>query len=298
MKKTINYLFASAAVVALVALGSCSDDDKLPAIDGYNNSDEVASDNLVANWTFDGVNTEDISGATPLAGAAGTFGTVGFEAGRIGQALKLTKGALVYPTIAGLNTADALGNFTVSIWVKAKNNKKTATPSATALFALLYSEDDDIWGNINMLAETAAHLPSSDTLLLKPLLKTLLSGGGTSLQDNISAVNGDKGKHFLGAQDWAHFVARWNGSTHQFEIFANGQNVGAYSDRGDTPALKMRIPAQAVFGSLAYNDIGFENAPDRGIPLATASIDDVRIFNTNLTDAEITALFNLGSAGR
>jgi hypothetical protein len=32
--------------------------------------------------------------------------------------------------------------------------------------------------------------------------------------------------------------------------------------------------------------------------MATASIDDVRVFNTILTDAEVMALFNLGTAGR
>lgn len=300
MKKTIKYFLTGsvALIMGVVVIVSCEDDKPLPKIDGYNNSDEVAAENLVANWKFDGNNKEDISGTTPLAGAAGTFGTVGFETGQIGQALKLTQGVLVYPAITAINTADALGNFTVSMWVNVTNNKKTTSAGATALFALLYSTDTDIWGNINMLAETGAHLPSSDTLLLKPLLKTLVAGGGTSLQDNISVVNGSVGSDFMGAKRWAHFVARWNGTSHQFEIFADGANVGAYNDRGTTPPLSMRVPTQAVFGSLAYNDIGFATAPARGIPRATASIDDVRVFNTALTNAEITALFNLGTAGR
>ncbi|MEO7991802.1 MAG: LamG-like jellyroll fold domain-containing protein [Chryseolinea sp.] len=295
MKKTINYLLAGGVALSLLALASCGDDDKsLPPIDGYNNSDEVGATNLKAHWTFDDTNDEGLSSTAP----SHTYGTVGFTDGQIGKALKLTGGALVYPSIANIGEANSLSNFTVSLWVNVTNNKKTASESATALFAILYANDDDIWGNISMLAETGAHLPSSDTLLLKPLLKTLVDGGGTSLQDNISVVNGDKGKDFLGAKTWSHFVARWNGTSHQFEIFGDGVNVGAYSDRGTTPQLSMRTPAQAVFGSLTYNDIGFAGAPDRGIPLANASIDDVRVFNTALTDAEIKALFNLGTAGR
>src|SRR5687767_6493359 len=96
MKKTINYFFAG-VIAASMALASCDDDDdnSLPPIDGYNNSDEVASSNLVANWTFDDTNIERISNTAP----ANTYGSVGFTDGQIGRALQLTEGALVYPSI-------------------------------------------------------------------------------------------------------------------------------------------------------------------------------------------------------
>src|SRR5688572_5466878 len=127
MKKTIKYLLMGSVALSMsvVVMVSCDDDEKLPPIDGYNNSDEVGEANLVANWTFDGTYEEDLSEAMPLAGAAGTFGTVGFEEGQIGQALKLTAGALRYPNIDELNEVDGLANFTVSMWVKIKNNKGT-----------------------------------------------------------------------------------------------------------------------------------------------------------------------------
>jgi len=92
----------------------------------------------------------------------------------------------------------------------------------------------------------------------------------------------------------------WNATTHQFKLYGDAAAVGAYDDRGTTGNEVMAVPVQAVFGSLASNDIGFESAPDQQSwnPWATASIDDVRVFNSVLSDAEITALFNLGSAGR
>ncbi len=292
MKKTANYFLSSVAAAALMTFAGCSSDTPaLPKIDGFNNSNEVATTNLKAHWTFDDTNNERLSSTPP----SNTYGTVGFTTGKIGKALQLTSGALVFPSIANIGSANSLGNFTVSLWVKASNNKSTASAGATAIFALLYADDTDIWGNINMLAETGAHLSTSDTLLLKPLLN---NAGNGNLQDNISVVNGSVGKHFLGAKDWAHYVARWNGTTHQFEIFANGVNVGAYNDRGTTPALIMRTPVKAVFGSLSYKDIGFASAPTRGIPLAKASIDDVRVYNTPLADKDITALYKLGLAGR
>ena len=103
----------------------------------------------------------------------------------------------------------------------------------------------------------------------------------------------------MGANRWAHYVMTWDATTHKFEIYGDAVAVGGYTDRGTTPVMKMRVPALAVFGSMASSDLGFASAtrPDWA-PLATASIDDTRVYNTVLSQAEITALFNLGKAGR
>jgi hypothetical protein len=296
MKNTMKYLATGLVAAAVLTLGSCDDDEKLPQIDGYNNSNEVAVDNLVAHWTFDNTNNERLSSTAP----ASSFGTVGFTDGQIGNALQLSKGALVYPAITNINSANALNNFTVSLWVYSSGNKRTASEGFTSYFGLIPSGATDIWGDIMATAETSRHLPSSDTLELKNLLNTHPVGGGNSLQDNVALKNGDKGKYFMGANRWAHYVMRWDGTTHQFHIFADAEDVGGYTDRGTTGALIMSVPVQAVFGSLASKDIGFTGAPNQQSwnPWATASIDDVRVYNTALSNAEITALFNLGTAGR
>jgi len=300
------YFKVGAAALALViVVGACSKDDKLPAIDGYNNSDEVAATSLVAHWTFDTNNNEVISGTAPTK----TYGTVGSTTGQIGQALQLTKGAMVFPAIDKINSANALNNFTVSLWVNVTGNKKTANEGFTSFFGLIPTGATDIWGDVMAMAETARHLSSSDTLELKNLLNTHPVGAQNSLQDNIAVHNNDAagsnanaqtGSYFMGAKKWSHYVARWNASTHKFDIIANGTQVGGYSDRGTTSIEVMSVPVQAVFGSLASKDIGFAGAPAQQTwnPWATASIDDVRVYNTALSDAEVTALFNLGTAGR
>ena len=298
MKKTIDYVVMSAMVMAMLVYGGCSKKkDVLPQIDGFNNSNEVGATNLVAHWTFDDNNNEVISSTAP----SNTYGTVGTETGQIGKALKLTKGALVYPPITKINTADALSSFTVSMWVNVKDTK-AAGGAFTAFFQLIPTTVSDIWGNIGGLAETGRHLASSDTLELKNYLNTTLPDLSQSGQDNLAQLNtGDgTGKWFLGANKWSHYVMTWDPITHKFEVYANGVASGAYTVRGTTPALKMRVPCQAVFGSLAATDIGFANAGTRAdwYPMATASIDDLRIFNTVLAEKDITALFNLGTAGR
>jgi hypothetical protein len=296
MKNTMKYFLSAAFMASMLVIGSCDDDDALPPIDGYNSSDEVASTNLLAHWTFDDTNAERLSGTAP----SNTYGTVGFTTGQIGSALKLTKGVLVYPPITAINSANALNNFTVSLWVNVKGNKGTADAGFTSFFSLAPSGVTDVWGDIHAAAETSHHLPGSDSLKLKNLLNTHPVGGGNSLQDNVATTNGDKGKVFKGAGRWAHYVMTWNATTHQFKLYGDATSVGGYDDRGTTGVLIMAVPVKAIFGSLPSADIGFAGAgAQQGWnPWANASIDDVRVFNTVLTDAEITALFNLGTAGR
>jgi hypothetical protein len=296
MKKTIKYFASGIIAASLLTMAACSKDEELPKIDGYNNSNEVAATNLKAHWTFDDTNNESISSTAPSA----TFGTVGFTTGQIGKALQLSKGVLVYPPIAEINSANALNNFSVSLWVNMAGNKKTASEGFTAMFGLIPSGVTDIWGDIMACAETGRHLPASDTLELKNLLNTHPVGGGNSLQDNIAVKSDNGGTYFMGAKRWAHYVMTWDATTHKFKLYGDAVSKGGYDDRGTTAEMIMAVPVKAVFGSLASSDIGFAGAPAQQSwnPWATASIDDVRIFNTVLTEAEITALFNLGTAGR
>ncbi|MBK5280190.1 MAG: hypothetical protein JJE09_15130 [Bacteroidia bacterium] len=306
MKKTMKYLFVCAVGIAATGLTfvSCKEEEKLPTIDGFNNSNEVGATNLVAHWTFDDTNNEEISSAAPTK----TLGTVGFTTGKIGKALQLTKGALVYPAIDKINTANALGNFTVSLWVNIRGQKGVAGGGYTSLFGIIPTSTD-FWGNIQATVETGRHLPASDTLELKNYLSTMMSDGSQRGEDNLAVFNADAagtnpnaqtGAWFKGGKDWVHYAMTWEGSTGMFYIYANGVSVGGYTNRGTSAGeLKMRVPALAVFGSMASSDLGFANAtrPDWA-PMATASIDDVRVFNTVLPQKDVTALFNLGTAGR
>ncbi|HEY0743228.1 MAG TPA: hypothetical protein VGD40_17290, partial [Chryseosolibacter sp.] len=162
MKKTIYSMFAGALALTAITFSSCDDEESLPPIDGYNNSNEVAKDNLVAHWTFDDTNNERLSSTAPSQ----TVGGVGFTDGQIGKALQLTKGAVVYPEIAALNTVDALPNYTISLWVNVTNTKRVPGGGYTSFFGII-PKSTDFWGNIQATAETGRHLPSSDTLELK-----------------------------------------------------------------------------------------------------------------------------------
>lgn len=296
MKKSIYSLLTGVLAVAVISMTSCGEDDTLPPIDGYNNSNEVANANLVAHWDFETNNNERISGTAP----ANTFGGISSTDGQIGKGLALAEGAIVYPPIAAINTTDALNNYTVSMWINIDNNGS----AFSTLFGIFPTANTDFWGNLSLSVETGwfPERAEGDTLVLKTNYLSLNSDGSLNGQDNRPDPRGNPPVGvFKESGRWAHFVVRFNASTHMLEIFGNGTSIGAYSDRGaNTTELKMRVPAQAVIGSLATEEIGFSQAPQRPgwQVLATALVDDIRVYNTPLSQAEITALYNLGVAGR
>lgn len=291
----------AALVTGATLVSSCKKDDTatLPAIGGYNSSNDIATSNLLANWTFDGTQNERISSTAPTK----TYGTVNYVssiAAGSGQALNLTAGALVYPPIASLNTAGALGSYTMSMWVNVKNNQKTFT----SFFGLFPTTKKDAFGNLSAGAETGWFAPSAtaDTLVLKANYSSLLADGNYNGQDNRPDPRGKPPVGvFKGAGVWSHFVIRFDPNTHLLEVFGNGTSIGAYSNRGvNTVALNMMTPCQAVIGSLAGSEIGFTSAGP--LPsyttLGTFAIDNIRLYNKPLTDADITALYQLELAGR
>ncbi|MEZ0608142.1 hypothetical protein ACAW74_06490 [Fibrella sp. WM1] len=301
MNTTTQRTWAIAALLAGATLvSSCKKEETatLPAIGGYNASNDIAPSNLLANWTFEGSPNERISGTAP----ANTYGSVNYVTGASGsgQALNLTTGAVVYPAIAKLNTADALASYTISLWVNVKNNKQFFT----SFFGLFPTASKEAFGNLSAGAETAWFAPNAaaDTLVLKANYKSLMADGNFNGQDNRPDPRASTPVGvFKGAGVWSHFVIRFDPNTHLLEIFGNGKSIGAYNNRGvNTVALNMLVPCQAVIGSLASSDIGFTQAGP--LPAYTTkgtfAIDNIRVYNTPLKDADISALYQLEAVGR
>ena len=84
---------------SMVTFISCDDDDdSLPKIDGYNNSDEVAADYLVAKWALDGNAKESISGE------AGEESNVTYVDGKVGEAASFDEGYIYTEEVPNMAT--------------------------------------------------------------------------------------------------------------------------------------------------------------------------------------------------
>ena len=305
-KWTRNGLIAAALIFSINSCKDKKSDVKLEPIGGYDNSNDVAAANLKAHWTFDGNLNEAISstGATTSLRAS-------FVPGVKGQSVKLDSGYILYPMIAALNATN-LGSITVSTWIYTENQGDGTLP--TGVFALtLGSTLQTDWnsGPINMYLENGRPKTYNDTLVLHAAIATYGSGsrlGGDNINDY-----GNRGVDFLtvlGANKWVNYVARYDASTSDFDLFANGVLVSNNNFRHKfsgaapgTPFGNLVLPTgsqtQVLIGGWPNATTGFSLSPVQGFQgLYRGEIDETRFYNKALTDAEIKALYQLELAGR
>lgn len=284
--KTLSFIFA-ALLGATMFLGitSCGEDE-LPPIDGYNNSDEVASTNLVAHWGFEGDGKETKSGAAPSSSINATYVDGIYEGGK---AVKFAAGYLAYNEIAALNS---LPNMTVSVWANFDNNGSHPTP----FFSMTRANE---WaGNINLMAETGWKQAGRDTLIVKGLVVTN-KDGNPSWQDSRNEPSKGGVQVPTGVNTWKHILMSWDGTTSLFKIYVDGVKVSnpEWEQRGTTGPLNFYTPTKPLIGAWGTNVPGGGTA-EAWQKAMTGSVDELRVYNKALTDAEIGALYKLEKAGR
>ncbi|UFH54935.1 LamG-like jellyroll fold domain-containing protein [Spirosoma sp. KNUC1025] len=304
--RTITLWAAAAIVVGSTLFTSCKSDDggtTLPPIGGYNNSNEVAASNLLAHWTFDGTNNEDISKTAPSNSSNATFTT-----GTKGQALQLNSGYLLYPTISSLSSTSAIPSVTVSSWVKVANNGTTAS-SVFALTQALAAQGDWNQGPLNVYVETGSYKAASDTLRLHAAFHTYLNGNYSTGGDNVNGFGnadiGTKWQIVKGAGSWVHYVMVYDGSSSNIDLYANGKLVSNSDYRNRTVngvgigPITLATPTQVIIGGWPSANTGYTKAAAQSWQgLFNGSIDEIRVYNKALSATDIGSLYQLESAGR
>lgn len=263
-------------------LPAVSPDDYLGTIDGYHASNEVAEKHLVAYWNFDGNDTEQKSGSTPTQKTGDSYVNNGIT----GQALSLTNGYLYYTQPFDAFRTDAFRSFTISLWVQILNNGS----KKTMLFQL--TRPGVYYGNINFELETNLY-PATETEKLVVHPRFTAVNGGT--QDNVNANwLATFRSPEIGADKWTHLVLTYERTTGVFNIWADGEKIGDYPNRGTTNLFNSFEPNEVIIGG-NYNGIpGKEVNTNVEVAPMTGRIDELRIYNIALTDAHISALYKLG----
>ncbi len=291
---TTNFITGLAAVVMIGAascrkdgnpnkLPSVSPDDYAGLIDGYSSSDDVFPQNLVAYWGFEDTKNESKSGAAPTQ----TAGDAIVAGGVKGKALSLTAGYLYYATQFPKFTTDSLKNWSISVWVKVKNNGSKRT------MVMQMARPGIFNGNINFALNTNGFPATNDsTLRIQPTFATI--GGGT--QDNLNSAAGQDKTNL---NNWVHIVLTYDFATGVFNNWMDGRKVGNFPNRGvGNNNFKCWEPNEFIIGS-NYNGIpGKEVSADVAFAPMTGQVDEIRIYNRVLPDAHIKALRNLGLANK
>jgi hypothetical protein len=268
----------------------------IPLIGGYASSDSVAAANLVAYWSFDGNANETKGGMTPTV-----VGNPTYTAGIRGQSYNGAAGAYVkYTPSTALST---LPSYSVSFWYKLPTSDPSygsgGQDTLTQGIMFLYGTDN--WLLVNEIEPF-----HGDSVRVHP-----------GFQDFASpAYQGFVPETFdtMAINKWVHFVVTYNGGTSTYITYQDGYPTGAndaftsgmyltpnplYTDGTMTTPLGnigwgSHTPSQVVVGSWPDGLFGqvAANSTFRG------QLDEMRVFNTALTQQQITGLYLNGLAGR
>jgi hypothetical protein len=288
--KNISLILAATFLFSAM-LTSCSKnknkDVTLPDIGGYPSSDSVAASNLKAYWNFDG-NQKEVKSGTDATSSA----RVSYTDGVKGQALNFDSGYVFYNSIPAL---DGMTSFTVSAWVKVQNNFDTLGHAFTSMIFQL-SKPNSTFGNINLGLETGWKPASNDTLVVHGWYTDPSNG----LQDNRNDPFGNPpvGVVLDTTGKWINVAMTVdNSNPAMIKIYANGQSIGAYDNRGTNVYTPM-TPSSVIIGGWLNNVAGQPHTSDTWPHGFVGGIDQVRVYNKALSQDELSALYQLELAGR
>jgi hypothetical protein len=295
-----TYLIILFCIITLASCIKANYDDDFtkappPPIGGFLASSEIATPNLLAFWNFEGNNNETKSGTAP-----GIVTNASFTPGIKGQALRLTGGYLLYPTIAALSSKDALASCSVSLWIKVANNGSTFSEFFT--LARDTTKENDWLTILNVGAETGQSVANT-YIDLHSWIGTYPAGtrnGGDNINDY-----GNAGVDYQtvpnNGSNWIHYVMRYDAASENIDLFANGVRVSNnnFRNRKGLGPIVMPTPTQVVIGAFSNMSTKFSKSNTLGFHgLLNGSIDELRVYNKALNDLEISALYQLEKSGR
>jgi len=285
MKTFKNTIIAGISMMAVAfTISSCQKgfDDKsyapkkpLPMYNGYSNSKDIAPDNLVAYWPFNGTLTDSISKATGVA--TGTS----FATGVWGQGLQGASNGYALcdapPALADLK------GFTTGVWIN------TPPPSTGVIAFFSLANTKNFWGNLEMFFENG-----SDNVNGK--VRIHISKRDSDFTFSIDSVPNLFNK-------WTHVAVTYADST--CVLYVDGSSV----KHGNALSSNIPLKGDLVFtnvGKVVFGTTQFMTNPSQtsgatSQPWAsylTGKLDQVRVYNSALTSNQISALYNLEKAGR
>lgn len=313
--KKYKYVFLFAFVIVAQFFASCNDEsidkvnDPIPyePIGGYEKSDEVAANHLVTKLSFDNNLTDSKANITGMVGTL-----VGYGVGIKSNAYSGSSTEARYAIGNGTTKITGLNSFTISFWLNSANTVPDGGnpgqgKGAQGIFSIV--RDKDFWGGINVFLENqdSSH---PDRLLVK--LLTANSRAGVVDKEQGIIMNVDNGTN-----KWIHVVLSYNSVSSTASCYANGllvtstvwyaSNSGGAGNPNNAPKYGDFVMAgtngKVVFGTHQFETNPALNAAGGGTdqPWATSLVgllDEFRIYDTALTNAEVSALYKLEKDNR
>jgi len=242
---------------------------KLPVM-GYSTSSQVAAANLKAYWAFDDVYIDSVSGTvgTPVHSSS-----VSFVTGQKGKAVEV-----VSPGYINSNIGDAIAglqNLTCVMWIK---HPATVDPGGTKFtyFPFSLNAEGYSWENTKFFVLFNNADDASNTY------------GKVGLNDQWFDI-GQKWPKMLDG-NWHQLAISFNGTTGTLKVYVDGVSIGSST-----------LKTQTDFGTVNSFTLGgpddFANAANGWMNSLNGDLDEFKVFDKELSQDDITALYTLQSLG-
>lgn len=253
--------------------GSYKPSKPLPSYGGYTASKQIAPDNLVAYWAFNGGLTDSVKKA------AGTAVGTSFGTGITNKGLQGAANSYALCDVPdGLTTVKSL---TLSAWVN------TPPPSTGIVTYFSLANTTNFWGNIECFFENG-----SDNTNGK--LRIHLSQNGS---DNTYAI--DNVANLFNT--WVNIVVTYNQTDGTCVLYVNGDAKNTGKAGGLTGALAFTNIGKVTFGTTQFMTTPSQTSAtgkQDWASYSTGLIDQVRVYSSVLSATQVSALYNLDKAGR
>ena len=299
--------FFSFAIIAMLMSGfvvSCGGNEKDPEPEPIvpDGPSQIAKDNLIAYFAFEGDGKDAIGGLTPKNTSTTT---VTFPEGRRGKAFQGTADGLKSGLLYELPAASKLKNlkaFSFSLWLKMVPNTIQTTDAPEQMVFHLDGTGDWIWGNLFLLQHR--NWPEAEAERDKKFAEM----DCYFWKDDAAKWKGQRGNGWFldaTAPQWRHIICTYDNVSSKFHAYVNGVHVTRF-DGTDYPGVdRLQDEDGPALGDLKFKDAnnlaigawcdrlkGTSLLEDDWASPFKGMIDEFRIYDRALTAAEAKDLYD------
>jgi len=250
-------------------------------ISGYSATDEIAPSNLVAYWSFDGDLNDIVSG-----NAANNHETTlvnGFK----GQGVNFNATNPSWLTYEAGGEITGLESFTILFWVNPAFVDNDASNGVDGIIGLVgLSNPDRFWGNIEWFIENNSNPEGA-------IVKVILTHNNETETDIVVS-------NYAGLFDnWTNHALTYDAGTATLSYYINGSRLATKTTPWTGP-IAFANSGPMVFGTAQFQTTPSltNHGPEDWASHLTGAIDEVRIYNTALSQDDINALVVLQGKGK
>ena len=250
-------------------------------IAGYSASEEISPESLVAYWSFEEDMAETFSGITPTAHEVRQ--TNGF----VGQAPSFNAASPSWLLYETPEPVTRLESFTISFWVNPTFVDVDANNAIDGIIGLMaISNPGRFWGNLEWFIENNSN---PDAAIIKVILTH-----NNEVETDILVSN------YKGLFDaWTNHTLTYDAATGTLNYYINGAQPVTKTAPWTGPIAFVNS-GPIVFGTAQFQTSPSltTHGPETWASHLTGSIDEVRVYNTALSQTDINALVVLQGKGK